>query len=280
VILVTGSSGFIGSALVARLAKSGRECIGIDKVDGLSTADFVGFEALVANSQPSVIVHLGANCSSQISLREPQTDFVDNVLGTFNVCEVSRLHGNIPIIFNSSMKVQPGDDGLIAPYGLSKIVGESYLDLFHKIYGVDSVINRPSSVYGPGQNGSTDGGWFTWFIKASIEGLPITLFGDGTQSRDVLYIDDHIELLIDQIDHFDLYSNTIYDFGGGPSNEVSLNELLDVLKYKNLIVAPKLPADVQRLVNDNQEITSVNGWQPSTNWLKGVELTRDAFVHA
>ena len=200
-------------------------------------------------------------------------------MGTFNVCEIARKY-NIPVIFNSTMKVYPGEDGLIVPYGLSKIVGEQYIKMYHDLYNLEYIINRPSSVYGPNQEGSEDGGWFTWFIKAYVENKTITLFGDGSQTRDVLYIDDHVDLLIDQIDNFDLYKNNEYDFGGGPENVLSLNDLLKELDYSRIIEADKLPGDVQHFSNDNIDINKVNGWSPKVGWREGLERTKECLIQS
>jgi len=268
-VLITGSEGFMGQHLMARYTNA----YGMDKKSNESSSDFALLMDIVNEYRPDIIVHLGANCSSQISLREPGLDFIDNVVGTFNVCEASRIH-KIPVIFNSTMKVYPGEDGIVPPYGVSKQVGEDYLKMYHEVYGTDYVINRPSSVYGPLQDGSEDGGWFTWFIDASVNNHQITLFGDGSQSRDVLFIDDCIDMLVDQIENFDLYKNNDYDWGGGRENLVSLNELLDILDYHNTIQTDRLPGDVMEFVTDNTKASSVNGWKPKIHWTRGLERTR------
>ena len=269
-ILVTGSEGFIGGHLFNRLPNA----VGMDKKNGTSTSDYDVLRATIERHHPDIIVHLGANSSTQISLLDPHMDFIDNVVGTFNVCEIARLH-NIPVIFNSTMKVYRGDDGIITPYGLSKQIGEEYLRMYNELYGLEYVINRPSSVYGPNQEGSEDGGWFTWFIKASIQNKTITLFGDGTQTRDVLYIDDHIDLLEDQIKNFDLYKNRDYNFGGGFLNVLSLNDLLKFLQYDRIIEGKKLPGDVQHFSNDNVIISSINSWEPKVDWVEGLARTKN-----
>ncbi len=272
-ILVSGSAGFIGSHLVDRL-KPHYGVTEMDKKLGSTTADYRQLYDKVAQDRPDIIVHLGANCSSQVSLRTPMTDFTDNVIGTFNVCEVARQL-DVPVIFNSTMKVYPGDDGLIPPYGLSKLTGESYLKMYGRIYNLPYIVNRPSSVYGSRQDGSEDGGWFTWMIKAALENKQITLFGNGEQSRDMLYIDDCIDLLVDQIENFDLYQNQEFDFGGGIENEVSLNQLLNELDYHNTKTDVRLPGDVKRFVAGYDKISQVNGWKPKVSWHEGLERTKD-----
>lgn len=277
-VLVSGHQGFMGQHLIKRLNELGYYTFGIDKKDFTSTSDWEYLERF-KDWKPDFIVHLGANCSSQISLREPRMDFVDNALGTVNVCELSRLCGGVPIIFNSTMKVYPGEDGVIPPYGQSKLIGETYLRLYHQLYGVPYVINRPSSVYGPLQDGSDDGGWVTWFIKAKFTNQKINLYGDGTQSRDILYIDDMIDILVDEIKHFDLYKNKDFDFGGGIENELSLNELLDYIDYHNTEFKPKLKGDVQRFICDNKKIHELTGWKPKVSWKEGVDETLEFFKH-
>lgn len=269
-VLITGSEGFMGKHLMKRFP----DAYGMDKKSDKSTSDYELLKMIVELYDPTIIVHLGANCSSQISLREPNLDFIDNVIGTFNICEISRIY-NIPVIFNSTMKVYPGEDGIVPPYGISKQVGENYFKMYHEVYDTNYIINRPSSVYGPLQDGSEDGGWFTWFIDAAVNNKQITLFGDGTQSRDVLYIDDCVDMLVDQIENFDLYKNNDYDWGGGEDNLVSLNELLNKIDYHNTIEAPILPGDVKKFVTDNTKASSINNWKPKVHWTEGLERTKE-----
>ena len=271
-VLITGHQGFMGQHLYKKLIEMDYFVFGMDKKSEGTTSNWSRLEPLIS-WKPDFIVHLGANCSSQISLREPRTDFVDNALGTVNVCELSRLCGNVPIIFNSTMKVYPGEDGVIPPYGQSKLIGETYLKLYNQLYGVPYVINRPSSVYGPLQDGSDDGGWVTWFIKAKLTNQKINLYGDGTQSRDILYIDDMIDVLIDEIKRFEVYKNNDFDFGGGIENELSLNQLLDYIDYHNTQFKTKLKGDVQRFICDNKKIHELTGWKPKVTWQDGVNDT-------
>lgn len=271
-VLLTGSSGFMGSHLSKRLRSLGHTVWGMDKKIGSSTSNFALTVETIKEFNPDIIVHLGANCSSQISLREPMTDFIDNTVGTFNVLEANRIHRNVPVIFNSTMKVYPGTDGIIPPYGISKLTGEQYIQLYHDVYGLDYVINRPSSVYGPMQDGSDDGGWLTWFCKAKVQNKQINLYGDGSQSRDVLYIDDCIDILLLQIQEFNNWKNDSYDFGGGMENELSLNELLDYIDYHNTVIKPKLQGDVGRFVCNNSKVNQ-KGWKPQISWKEGVRRT-------
>lgn len=279
-VLVTGAAGFIGGHLLRRLEAHGHTVTSADKRHGMPTSDLDAFQRTVEASEPEVIVHLGASCSTQVSLRDPAQDFIDNAVGTFNVAEAARLAGGIPVVFTSSVKVHPGPDGLIAPLGQSKLVGEQYLRLYGDLYGLPHVILRPSTVYGPGQDGSPEAGWVTWFLRAFWERKQITVHGDGTQSRDVLYIDDFARLLVDIVENFDAYQGRTYDVGGGPDNEVSLLDLLYGLETStgvrpDVVHDERLPGDLQRVVTDNTAISGVRGWKPTVPWMDGVRSTLD-----
>ena len=184
------------------------------------------------------------------------------------------------MLFTSSVKVNPGVDGKIAPLGLSKKVGEDYLRLYGDLYGLPSVILRPSTVYGPGQDGSAEAGWVTWFLRAFCDRRQITIHGDGSQSRDILHIDDFTALLVDICEHFPDYSTAIqpYDVGGGPDNELGLLELLHRLELEtgtraDVVHDERLPGDLQRIVTDNAAVTAVRGWAPTTRWTDGIRST-------
>ncbi|QQM45213.1 NAD-dependent epimerase/dehydratase family protein [Streptomyces liliifuscus] len=279
-ILVTGAAGFIGGHLVTALETRGHSVVGIDRRHGTSTAEIDRLRRAIGANEPELIVHLGASCSTQFSLANPAQDFHDNALGTFNVAEAARLAGGIPVLFTSSVKVHPGEDGLIAPLGQSKAVGEQYLRLYGDLYSLPHVILRPSTVYGPGQNGTSESGWVTWFLRAFWNRQQITIHGDGTQSRDILYIDDFTALLTDIVENFDAYQGRTYEVGGGPGNELSLLDLLhawetDTGHRPDVLHDERLPGDLQRVVTDNTGISAVRGWKPTVPWIDGVRSTLD-----
>lgn len=279
-VLVTGAAGFIGGHLASSLTKRGHDIHCVDKRLNCPTSDLELFVQQVSGFEPDIIAHLGASCSTQVSLRDPTQDFTDNAVGTFNVAEAARRAGGVPVLFTSSVKVHPGPDGLIAPLGQSKLVGEQYLRLYGDLYDLPHVILRPSTVYGPGQDGTAEAGWVTWLLRAFWERKQITLHGDGTQSRDVLYIDDFARLLVDIVENFDAYQGRTYDVGGGPGNEVSLLDLLHGLETStgvrpDVVHDERLPGDLQRVVTDNEAISGVRGWKPTTSWIDGVRSTLD-----
>lgn len=278
-ILVTGSSGFICGRLYDQLAARGHTPIPMDSRAGTPTTDLDGLLRTIDYHDAELIAHLGASCSTSRSLANPAADFHDNALGTFNVAEAARRAGGIPVIYTSTVKVHPGADGRIAPLGLSKRIGEDYLRLYGDLYGLPSVILRPSTVYGPGQDGSPEAGWVTWFLRAFWHRQQITIHGDGTQSRDILHIDDMTRLLVDICENFDDYRRTEpYDVGGGPDNELSLLDLIhlweaDTGVRPDVVHDARLPGDLQRVVTDNTTITAVRGWTPRVSWRDGIVNT-------
>lgn len=278
-ILITGSGGFIGTALMKAMKKTNHKILGIDKKYGISLVNSDIFFKTVFKTleKPDLIIHLAAQTSTKKSLDTPNLDFSDNVIGTFNVYELARICG-AKVIYVSSRKVVPNAKGSRAPYGLSKYIGELYLQEYGLDYGIKYLINRLGNVYGPGQEGSDEAFWLAWFIKASIKKLPITIYGfGGKQSRDMLYIDDCIDLLMDQVKHFQKYRavarGKVFEVGGGPENEISLLEALKILKYKNYNLGEKLAGDKKREVYDNKLISSVKGWKPKVPLNIGIEKT-------
>lgn len=276
-VVTTGSQGFIGGRLCRALGRAGCHSFGLDKRIGSSTADLDGLVLRLQAERPDVIVHLGAQCSTQRSFDDPHSDFIDNALGTVNVAEAARQAGGIPVVYVSTCKVTAGADSRVAPLGMSKMIGEDYLRLYRQEHNLPSVILRPSTVYGPGQDGTSESGWVTWFARAAVGGVPITVNGDGRQSRDVLFVDDFVDLLVDVATHFDDYDDALRGawapVGGGHDNEVSLLALLAELGHTAVMHGPPLPADLRRVVTDNWLVSSVRGWKPTVGWRDGLART-------
>ena len=277
-ILVTGSKGFVALHLIRELERKRHKVIGIDKKDGLDIGKGA-IQKVISNLEESLdmIIHLAANCSTVKSIANPRSDFNDNAIATFEVCEAARKL-NIPIIYTSSCKVHPNKDGLRTPYGLSKYIGELYLQEYEKIYGTQFIINRPNTIYGPGQYAVPESGWLAWFIRAKKENLPFTIFGDGKQTRSVLFVKDYIELLIDQLENFDKYSRSKpYEISGGPENELTILEGLEFIGHKSLSFGKERQGEVQKFVSDNTEISSIRGWKPKIGWKEGIKQIVDTY---
>jgi len=206
-----------------------------------------------------VIVHCAAQTAVTTSVQDPRTDFNINALGTFNVLETARQSSKSPtVIYCSTNKVYGANVNKIkiierklryefqeifekgipetlstnlcehTPYGCSKLTGELYMQDYAHFHDLKTGIFRMSCVYGPRQLGVEDQGWVAWFTIATILGKPITIYGDGKQVRDVLFVTD----LINAFDSFvrSELSYGVFNVGGGPQSTLSVLELLDILE--------------------------------------------------
>jgi CDP-paratose 2-epimerase len=129
---------------------------------------------------------------------------------------------------------------LHSPYGCSKGSADQYVRDYHRIFGLQSVVFRQSCIYGTRQFGVEDQGWVAWFTIAALLGLPMTIYGNGKQIRDVLWIDDLIEAYVQAIARIDRTAGQIYNIGGGPTNTLSLVELVAWLRRETgEVIAPE-----------------------------------------
>lgn len=252
-VLVTGSSGFIGSHLVKALTDF--DVVTWDKREGQPLDDLVG-----CSHQEGIdfVVHLAGSCSTSRSIDDPVSDFKDNALGTLQALEYARRH-KARFIYISSVKARKSV--IMTPYGVSKYVGELYCNEYNYLYNLDYIIVRPGTVYGPGQEGSPESGWVSWFLKAKKENKKVTIFGTGYQVRDMLYVDDLVELILTQLKDFNTYKNKTWDVGGGVENSIRVADLARYLEL-DFDFGPERPGDSMIYVGHNK----VPNWKPKTAW--------------
>jgi CDP-paratose 2-epimerase len=209
-------------------------------------------------TQVDVIYHLAAQTAVTTSIKNPREDFEVNLLGTFNLLEIIRdKNPKATLIYSSTNKVygavknisikegktryfyrnlngiselHPLD--LHSPYGCSKGSADQYVRDYSRIYGLSTVIFRQSCIYGPHQFGAEDQGWIAWFVIASLFSKKITIFGNGKQTRDILYIDDLFSAWDSATKNINKVKGEIFNIGGGPNNSISLIELLLILERK------------------------------------------------
>jgi CDP-paratose 2-epimerase len=224
-------------------AKHGRkfELVRADVRDAKALAD--------AARDADAIYHLAAQVAVTTSVTDPRSDFEINALGTFNALEAARASGRNPIfLFASTNKVYGGMDDVPiverptryefadlpggvsevqpldfhSPYGCSKGAADQYVRDYQRIYGLRTVVFRQSAIYGYRQFGEEDQGWLAWFIIAAVMGRPITIFGDGKQVRDMLFIDDLLDAYDAATTKIDQVAGQVYNIGGGPKNTISV----------------------------------------------------------
>lgn len=245
-----------------------------------------------------VIVHLAAQTAVTKSIYDPLLDFESNCIGTFNILEAIRDNPNPPIlIYASTNKVygdledwfefakdnkryiphhghnqpidldeqQPLD--FYSPYGCSKGAADQYVRDYARIYGLRTHVIRQSCIYGKHQDGTEDQGWVAWFARRALENKPITIFGDGFQVRDILYIDDLVDFY--QILIENNIKSDVFNIGGGYDNSISLLELIDWLDTKlgakiKTQFENERQGDQKIFISDNSKAESI-GWKVKTD---------------
>lgn len=251
-----------------------------------------------------VIVHLAGQVAVTTSVNDPRDDFESNALGTFNVLEAARLSGRDPIfIYSSTNKVYGGmEDVELAeestrwrykdllygcpesqpldfhsPYGCSKGAGDQYVRDYSRIYGLRSVVFRQSCIYGPRQFGIEDQGWVAWFMIAAVTGRPMTVYGDGKQVRDILYVDDLLNGYDVAVEKIDAAAGQVYNMGGGPDNVMSVwaefGPMLENLMGKKLEVGRGdwRPGDQRVFYADIRKVERELSWKPQVGVQEGIE---------
>ncbi|MBH3386436.1 NAD-dependent epimerase/dehydratase family protein [Pseudomonas juntendi] len=285
-ILITGGAGFIGSHLADALLASGRT---VRVLDNLSTgkrsnlqlanprlqliegdvADAVLVAQAVSGCQ--AVVHLAAVASVQASVDDPVRTHQSNFIGTLNVCEAMRLAGVKRVLFASSAAVygNNGEGASIAedtpkapltPYASDKLASEYYLDFYQRQHGVEPVVFRFFNIYGPRQDPSSPySGVISIFAGRSQKSLPVSVFGDGEQTRDFVFVSDLIKLLMQGLERPGAVTGAV---NVGLNQATSLNQVLAALsqvlgKTPEVNYQPARPGDIRHSRANNQRLLSM-----------------------
>ncbi|HMK07495.1 MAG TPA: GDP-mannose 4,6-dehydratase, partial [Anaerolineales bacterium] len=242
------------------------------------------------------------------SVTDPRQDFEINALGTFNLLEAVRAERLEPIVlFTSTNKVygalahlrveetdsryryadlpQGVDErtplDFYSPYGCSKGAADQYVRDYGRIYGLRTVVFRNSCIYGTRQFGIEDQGWLAWFVIAAQRGHPISIYGDGKQVRDVLFVDDLVEVMLRAVKQPQVSAGQVYNIGGGPARTVSVwkefGPKLEGLVGKPLPVGLQdwRPGDQKVYVSDIRKAESDFGWEPKVDVDEGLRRLHD-----
>ncbi len=287
--VVTGGAGFIGSNLVDALLARGDSVTVVDDLSSgkrenvAAAADLViadirdGFDATGAD----VIFHLAAQADVQTSIREPQRDAQVNVVGTIAVLEAAQ-HADAQVIFSSTGGAIYGEcDGPasetatlqpMSPYGIAKLCAEQYLLGWNRIHGTSNVVLRFGNVFGPRQEATLEGGVASIFLERLAAGLPTTIFGDGLQTRDFVFVGDVVNALLAAAGA----PGDIYNVGTGVETTViGLHDACATVigVASDPTFAPARLGDVQRSALDVTRAASVLGWQARTSLEDGLSRT-------
>jgi UDP-glucose 4-epimerase len=279
--VVTGGAGFIGSHVVEALLERGDEVHVLDDLtkgkpervaDGatLHVADIREPDEVFDEVRPEIVLHLAAQADVRVSVERPDFDADVNVGGTLRILEASRRHGS-KIVFASTGGAIYGEcDGPatesaerrpLAPYGTSKLCGEEYLATWNRLYGTGHVSLRFGNVYGPRQEPHGEAGVVAIFMGLLHDGGSPTIFGDGSQTRDYVYVGDVVRAMIAALDH----DGGVFNVGTG--RETSVVELYDAIQRvagieRDAEHAPPRLGELQRSVLDASLAARELGWHP------------------
>ena len=265
-------------------------------------------ENTIKREKPELIYHLAGQVAMTTSIINPRMDFEINAVGSINVLEAVRKYSPASIILYSSTNKVYGDLEWVqyleesmrfvapdypkgfpetiplefhSPYGNSKGCADQYMLDYHRIFGLNTVVFRHSSMYGSRQFATVDQGWIGWFCqqaweqKRGIAKGPFTIAGNGKQVRDVLYVDDLVALYLKAAKNIKVIKGQAFNIGGRMANSLSLLELFDVLeseldvklKYRKL---PPRVSDQKVFVADISKIYQLLGWQPRVDKITGI----------
>ena len=252
-----------------------------------------------------LVLHLAAQVAVTTSVTNPREDFNANALGTFNVLEAMRklkekYNENPVFIYTSTNKVygkmehipviDKGNEydyesikgidenvplDFYSPYGCSKGTGDQYTRDYARMYGLNTIVMRQSCIYGKRQFGVEDQGWVAWFTIANVLDIPVTIFGDGKQVRDVLFADDLVNAYELARQNISKTRGQVYNIGGGSSNKLSLLNLISKLeKLSGKKISPKFagwrPGDQKVCIMDISKAERDFGWKPKISPEEGV----------
>lgn len=275
----------------------------------LVEADVRDADRLLKETEGSeVLLHLAGQVAVTTSVLDPRADFETNALGTFNALEAARRARSRPVfLYASTNKVYGGMDDVAvveqptrwafrdlpdgiseaqpldfhSPYGCSKGAGDQYVRDYARIYDLRTVVFRQSAIYGPRQLGLEDQGWLAWFLIAAHCGRPLTIYGDGKQVRDVLWVGDLVDLYLSAIERIDSVAGEVFNVGGGAARTISVwtefRPRLEALLGRSVPVsfAPWRPGDQKIYVSDCRKAEARLGWSPRVGVEEGLRLLSD-----
>lgn len=252
----------------------------------------------------AAVMHMAAQVAVTTSVDDPRHDFNVNALGTFNVLEAVRAHlPEAVFIYASTNKVYGGMEDVAieerdsryvyrdlpqgaseerpldfhSPYGCSKGAADQYVRDYHRIYGLRTVVMRQSAIYGTRQYGVEDQGWVAWFAIAAVLGRPISIYGDGKQVRDVLWVEDLVRAYEAVLDRIDTVAGEVFNIGGGMNHSLSIwrefGPLLERRLGHPIPVTYKdwRPGDQRVCIMDVAKAATLLEWRPQTPFENGLD---------
>jgi UDP-glucose 4-epimerase len=293
-VLVTGGAGFIGSHLTDALLTRGDEVVVVDDLSAgqvarldsqltlhkVSITDRASLTAVVRAARPELICHLAAQIDVRVSVDQPEHDAQVNVVGTVNVLEAARAAG-ARVVFASSGGALYGRDAPIpsredvlplpeSPYGIAKFCAEQYISLYNRLHGTRHAVLRLANVYGPRQDPAGEAGVITIFCARALAGEEPVIYGDGTQTRDYVYVGDVVRSFLAAAD-----SGRPGTWNIGAGTEVDVVDLVAIItKLAGHPLAPRFdlarPGELQRSAVAIDRARRDLGWEPRMPLADGV----------
>lgn len=294
-ILITGGAGFIASHVADAYIELGHEVV---IVDNLSTGNLKNLnpkakfieaditdkekiQEIIRSERPEVINHHAAHIQVGYSVKNPQFDAENNIIGLLNIMEATKeipvkkvimaatggaMYGNKQTPFNETMKAEP-----LSPYGISKRAGELYLNYYHELYQIPFISLRYSNVYGPRQNAHGESGVIAIFTEMITDGKAPAINGDGTHTRDYVYVED-----VARANVLALNSDFVGELNIGTKTEISTNEVFrKVVNEMGVDIEEKhieeRPGEQVTSSLDYSKATEILGWEPRVDFDEGVK---------
>jgi UDP-glucose 4-epimerase len=299
-ILVTGGAGFIGSAVADACLAAGHEVSIVDDLSSGTTANVDPqahwyqcdirdgqLDEIFAAERPEVVIHHAAQVSVRRSVEAPLTDATINVLGSLNVFDAARRHGARRIVFASTGGAIYGEptDGAAderhpcrprSPYAVAKLAVEHYLDYVRATFGLEAVVLRYANVYGPRQDPHGEAGVVAIFMQRILAGLTPSIFGDGEQVRDFVYVDDVVAANLAALEMPAAEETRIFNIATGRATSINtLWHTIDRLVQPALGVyyEPARSGDIRRSVLDPGRAARELGWRAAVDLEEGLRRT-------
>ena len=301
-VLVTGGAGFIGSHIVEALLAAKHEVMVIDNLSSgkkenlppevplyeVDITDSV-IDNVIKESRPQAIIHQAAQVAVPVSLRDPLFDADVNIMGTLNLLEACRSYAVEKFIFASSAAVYgnplylPVDEKHavrpLSGYGISKLTVEHYLEMYQELCGLRWTALRYANIYGPRQDALGEGGVVAIFINKLLSGQSPTIFGDGEQTRDFVFVKDVATANLLALEQGD---NQILNISTGEATTV--NELYGLLRQTikstlEPVYGPPRVGDIVHSYLDNQKVMQYLNWQPMFSLAQGLQETVQYYLN-
>lgn len=303
-MLVTGGAGFIGRWVVKKLLEAGHTVLAYDDLSNGSLSNIEEFSQQEAfrfvhgdikdqvmlekifQEKFDRVYHLAASINVQDSIDEPRVTFDNDVLGTFNVLEACRGQNTKMLFMSTCMVYERSQEGggireehpvkPVSPYAASKLAGEALTMSYYYTYGLPTVVVRPFNTYGPFQKASGEGGVVAIFIQRDLQGELLQIYGDGTQTRDLLYVEDCAEFVI-QAGMDSIADGQLLNAGLG--RDISVNDLaaLTCPDQERIKHVPHIhpQSEIPKLLCNYDKAQELLGWQPRVSLEEGLQKTRE-----